>query len=194
MNRPIATCLKFALQRRSLVVFAALSISAFTFAAGTASAGCAYPTPGKSVTLKAPFLNAPPDDTESREDASIVGLWQTHYYVGKESANITFVETLKQWHRDGTEFEEAMLPPVNGNICFGVYKEVGPRTVHLHHIGAQFDASGNYAGGFTEDETDCVSEDGKTYKGTFTFKPYDKNGVAGQEVTGEVVATRFTVD
>jgi hypothetical protein len=46
--------------------------------------------------------------------------------------------TANQWHSDGTEFENAWLPPDTGNICFGVWKEVAPRTVRLHHIGWLF--------------------------------------------------------
>jgi hypothetical protein len=60
---------------------------------------------------------------------SIVGLWAVVYTAG----GATFNETFDQWHSDGTEFENAYLAPEQGNICFGVWKAIGRRTVRLHH-------------------------------------------------------------
>ena len=111
-----------------------------------------------------------------------------------------FVESLKTWHADGTEFENAFLPPVGGNICFGVWKEVGKDTVKLHHIGLMFATDSSLSAIFTDDETNTVASDGKSYKGTFVFKlwppSYEAVGVGKPiaEVRGTIAATRIAVD
>ena len=112
-----------------------------------------------------------------------------------------FNESLKTWHADGTECENAFVPPAGGNICYGVWKDlVSCRTVKLHHIGLMFNSDGGLSAIFTDDETDTVAPDGKTYKGMFDFKlwppSYDAVGVGKPiaEVKGTVAATRITVD
>ena len=132
-------------------------------------------------------------DSWGAQGAPIVGLWAVVYTAG----GATFNETLDQWHSDGTEFENAYLSPEKGNICFGVWKPIGRRTVRLHHIGWTFDPTNNTAnanGTFTLDETNTVSADGKTYTGTFEFKTFDMKGNQGADVTGTMAATRITVD
>lgn len=111
-----------------------------------------------------------------------------------------FLESFKTWHADGTEFENAFLPPTGGNICFGVWKEGDDRTVKLHHIGLMFNPDGSLLAMFTVDETDKVASDGKTYKGSFDFKlwppSYDAvgKGTPISEVKGTTAATRISVD
>jgi hypothetical protein len=111
-----------------------------------------------------------------------------------------FVESLKTWHADGTEFENAFLPPAGGNICFGVWKELGDHSVKLHHIGLMFAADGSMSSIFTVDETDTVASDGKSYKGMFVFKLWPASydavdvGTPIAEVKGTTAATRIAVD
>ena len=63
-----------------------------------------------------------------------------------------------------------------------------------------FNADGVLSSIFTQDETDTVASDGKTYKGTFDFKlwppSYDAVGVGMpiSEVKGTTAATRIVVD
>jgi len=122
---------------------------------------------------------------------SIVGLWHVLYTAD----GAPFAETLKQWHSDGTEFENVDHNPAIGSVCLGVWKRVGVRTVRLHHIGWLFAADGSPAGSFTQDETDTVASDGISYTGTFTFKTYDQNGIfSGFEATGTIAAIRITVN
>jgi hypothetical protein len=137
------------------------------------------------------LAQAESDESASATSDSIVGLWHVVYTAGGS----VFNETLDQWHSDGTEFENAYLPVAQGNICFGVWKTVGTRTVRLHHVGWTYDpvAGGPANGTFTLDETNIISRDGKTYTGSFTFKTFPSTG-EGVEVKGTIAATRITVD
>jgi len=178
--------------------FALLSIAALLFSATTANAACGLTGIGSKDPIRLPMLvqagNNQEDGVGHDFGRSIVGLWHVVYTAGGS----TFNETLDQWHSDGTEFENAWLPPDTGNICFGVWKEVAPGTVRLHHIGWLFTPGSTpptASGTFTLDETNLVSRDGKAYTGQFTFKTFDSTGApTGIEVTGTIAATRITVD
>lgn len=176
---------------------ALLSISALLFSATAAHAACGLTGTGSKSPIRLPMLAQAGNDQQEdfgRDPGSIVGLWHVVYTADGN----TFNETLDQWHSDGTEFENAWLPPDTGNICFGVWKEVAKRTVRLHHIGWLFTPGSippTASGTFTLDETNVVSPDGKTYTGTFTFKTYYITGdPTGIEVKGTIAATRITVD
>ena len=126
----------------------------------------------------------------SESPDSIVGLWHTMY----TAENAPFAETFKEWHSDGTEFENVNHNPAIGSVCVGVWKQVGVRTVRLHHLGFLFNADGTSAGTFVVEETDTLAAHGRSYVGTFTFSTYDVNGNLTGEVKGTVAATRITVD
>jgi hypothetical protein len=192
----------------ALVALVALGLL-FT-ASGAKAAGCGLPYKA-GATPSIPFLSPPgseslnhQEDEESNKHASIVGLWHVIYTATSASGPFPptpfqFVETYKTWHGDGTEFENAFLPPTGGNICFGVWKQVGHRTVKLHHIGLMFGSDGKVSNVFTVDEIDTVESDGKTYSGTFDFKVFDATNVFGTgtpsaEVKGTTAGTRITVD
>jgi hypothetical protein len=169
------------------LLFAAL------FAAASANAACGDPRTRKSgLSPELPGLSASHASNEHENDgpASIVGLWHVKYTADDGSP---FVESFKTWHGDGTEFENAFLPPSGGNICFGVWKEVAPRTVRLHHVGLNFNPDGSISGSFTIDETDTVSPDGSTYKGMFDFNAFDASGHPVLEIKGTMLAKRITV-
>ncbi len=180
------------------------------FSATSAKAGCA--TPFKAGAAPAiPFVSPHSDGDGDRDDhGRIVGLWHVLYTANSNDnfppggpyppTPFPFLESFKTWHEDGTEFENAFLPPTAGNICFGVWKEVGEHGVKLHHIGLMFNPDGSVSSIFTVDETDTVGSGGKTYKGTFDFKlwppSYEAVGVGTpiSEVKGTVAATRISVD
>jgi hypothetical protein len=127
----------------------------------------------------------------SESPDSIVGLWHTMYTAD----NAPFAETFKQWHSDGTEFENVNHNPAIGAVCVGVWKQVGARMVHLHHLGFLFNSDGTSAGTFVVEETDTLAARGMTYTGTFTFTTYDVNGnPTGTEIKGTVASTRITVN
>jgi hypothetical protein len=191
----------------ALVVLVGLGLL-FT-ASGAKAAGCAVPYAGALAYV------SPHADDSSNQDAggpnepvSIVGLWHLNYtatydYNFPPPAPATppfpFLESYKTWHGDGTEFENAFLAPDGGNICFGVWKDLGHGNVKLHHIGLMFAPDGSVANVFTVDETDTVAANGKTYKGNFDFKLFDGTDVYGTgapiaEVKGTTAGTRITVD
>jgi hypothetical protein len=160
-----------------------LLIAALFAGVGSAKA-CGSPNKGSGPAM--PWL-------EHQEDGNwqptIVGLWHTVY---TESDGSVFNQTFKMWHSDGIEFENALLPPTGGNICYGVWRQTGHRTVKLHHIGVQWTPDGKIAGTFTIDEEDTVAEDGKTYTGSFTFSTFGTDGTPGPVIKGTVAAKRVT--
>lgn len=183
----------------------------FTVSRANAS-GCAVPYKAGTGAVHAsaiPFVS-PHADGEWNEQATIVGLWHVNYTANSDDnfppggpyppTPFLFLESFKTWHADGTEFENAFLPPAGGNICYGVWKDLGRGSVKLHHIGLMFNSDGSLAAIFTNDEKNTVAYDGKTYKGIFDFKlwppSYDAVDVGKPiaEVKGTIAATRITVD
>jgi hypothetical protein len=195
----------------ALVALLALGL-AFTSRSATA-AGCAVPYAAGAPILS-PLANPQLADAPN-QPFTIVGLWNVNY-TGTYDNNFPlppaapatppfpFLESYKTWHADGTEFENAFLPPSSGNVCFGVWKDLGRGTVKLHHIGLMFNPDATspadaVANVFTVDEIDTVAPNGKTYKGAFDFKIFDASDVFGTgtpiaEVKGTIAATRIIVD
>src|SRR5580698_5906482 len=157
-------------------VVLALAAFAFLFSPSGAKAGCAFTTktadaPPALSGVPAPAdasAKAKNDDDYRGEYDSIVGLWHVVYDANYSTppfptAPFKFNESYKMWHRDGTEWENAFLPPSGNNVCYGVWKEVGKNTIKLHHIGLMFNASGVVTNVFTIDEVECLGKDGKSY-------------------------------
>ncbi len=192
--------IKRGLKRNGLAVAAILAVS---FAATSAYADCNSMAGMKSTVIGFPALASPnaqtaggnadeAEPTPSRgENHSIVGMWHVIYTAGGS----LFAESLKQWHSDGTEFENVDHNPAIGSVCLGVWKEVGIRTVRLHHVGWLFNADGSPGGFFYQDETDTVAANGRSYTGKFTFRTFTQQGKStGFEVTGTIAARRITVE
>jgi hypothetical protein len=213
MNQIFGTTLKILRGGRFSALVALVALALLLTASGAQADGCAnLNKAGAGAAPSAPFVRPQGDNHQVDEDsnghASIVGLWHVNYTAETESGApifppvpFAFAESLKTWHADGIEFEQAFFPPVGGNICFGVWKDLGDGHVKLHHIGIMFDATtGQVSNIFTQDEKDKVSADGKTYTGTLDFKLWPPSfaavgvGTPIAEVTGTVSATRITVD
>ena len=173
-----------------------LTAMGMLFAATNAAAACGDPLGLKpGVAIKLPFLEQPGGSeqahpTNAPDNNSIVGLWYVNYTSGGELV----YESFDTWHSDGTELENPNLAPATGPLCVGVWKQVGPRSFRLHHVGWNFDLNGNSLGSFTLDETNTVSRQGLTYEGTFDIKFYDVNGKLIDELTDTQTATRITVN
>jgi hypothetical protein len=219
MNRALNKFLRVLCAARVVAAVVLFVLVSLSFAAIGANAGCAVPlTNGKLPAAvpagQPPFVAPKPaaqtnDDWNDFDPHPIVGLWHLIYTAVTVTGatgifppappSFQFLESYKTWHRDRTEFENAFLDPKGGNICFGVWKEIGERKVQLHHIGLMFDTEGNVKAVFTTDEINVVSYDGKSYSGTFTFRlfpPTDVYATGNPIVTvkGTTVGTRITVD
>ena len=124
----------------------------------------------------------------------IVGLWHVIYTNSADQS--VFNDTFDMWHSDGTEFESAFLAPAGGNVCVGVWRQTGLRSVTLHHVGWLFNPSTPAATAtntFTLDEDIKVAADGASYSGGFTFKVWNLDGTPTPvEVQGTIAATRIT--
>jgi hypothetical protein len=199
---------------RFSVLVALVGLGLLFTASGAKAAGCALPSKTGAAPL-IPFVSPHGYDHQQGEEfgpsLSIVGLWHLNYTAESESgapifppAPFPFLESFKIWHADGTEFENAFMPPAGGNICFGVWKELGDGSVKLHHIGLMFGTGGtppeNVTNIFTVDEIDIVARDGQTYSGSFDFKLWPPSfaavgvGTPIAEVKGKTAGTRITVD
>jgi hypothetical protein len=176
-------------KRFSRYAFALLSVVTLLCisAISAKAAGCA-PSGRQDDPIALPEFQ----NSSTSAPVTVIGLWQVTYTT---SSKAPFGVSFKEWHSDGTEFENIDHSPVVGNICFGVWKQVGTRTFRLHHTGWLFDDNGNPTGSFIVEENDTVWLNGMSYSGTFVFKVYDKNGdyVSGSEVTGTITAKRIMV-
>lgn len=188
MNQILGIAWKI-LRSGRLAALALVASVALLLGASGVKAGCGDPFKVNAGPVL-PSMNHQ-DDGEEGGPATIVGLWHVHYTASDGSP---FLESFKTWHADRTEFENAFLPPVGGNVCFGVWKEAGHLTVKLHHVGLMFNPDGSIKATFTVDELDTVAANNKTYSGTFDFKIFDPNGNPVVEVKGTTAGTRITVD
>jgi hypothetical protein len=171
-----------------LAAVLALLVAALFAGVGTAQA-CNQSNAG------APAMPWMEHQDEGNWQPSIVGLWHVVY---TQSDGSPFNQTFKMWHADGIEFENAVLPPISGDICYGVWKQTGSRSVKLHHIGiiwgpdAKNPGSFVVVGTFTVDEENTVSADGKSYSGHFVFSQFDPSGNPGPVIKGTIAAKRVT--
>jgi hypothetical protein len=209
MNQIIVSIRKIVRNGRFPALVALVGMGILLAAAG-ARAGGAIPTaPSKAATAPTSPFVSPHADDEGNEHAGIPGLWHVIYTATfadglpsppfPSTTPFQFLESYKTWHADGTEFENAFLPPATGNVCFGVWKDMGDHRVKLHHIGLMFAPDGAISNVFTVDETDTVASDGKTYSGNFEFKLFLPTDVFGTGTPlavakGTDAGTRITVD
>jgi hypothetical protein len=164
--------------------------------AACGSFGAAGLTPAIKLPMVAQAATGFPSPFFEASNPTIVGLWHVIYTNSADQS--TFNDTFDTWHSDGTEFESAFLAPLGGNICVGVWKPTGLRSVTLHHVGWLFNPSTPAATAtntFTVDEEVTVAADNKSYSGRFTFKVWNLDGSPTPvEVTGTIAATRITVN
>ncbi len=166
-----------------------LSAAAIALMAASLSAqACQLDLPGNPGRWT-PQVKLPPSLRPSGKFDSIVGVWQASLTVN----GTLLLNTIDTWNGDGTEFLSADKDPIEGNVCQGVWKTTGHRSVQLHHMGWTFDTSGNPTGTLVDDTSVTLDRKRMTYSGTFDFKFYDVNGNLVKEVTGDTTATRITV-
>ena len=136
------------------------------------------------------------DDREasgSRE--SIVGMWSVSFFFG--AGPDLFDIGFQQFHSDGTEFNlSGGLSPSLGNVCIGVWKQTGPRTIRLKHVAFNWDANGANRGTFLLIVTLRLDRDGNSLSGRYVADSFDLDGhqIPAEHVEGLVKGTRISVD
>ena len=118
----------------------------------------------------------------------IVGLWHIQYvsdYVGP------FVETYSQYHSDGLEIES---PNFWLGQCQGTWKQIGARVYELFHVGWLVGGGPNGSVRFEFRELNAVSVDRNSFDGRYDQKFFDAVGNLVLEDTGNLHATRLSVD
>jgi hypothetical protein len=168
-----------------------LSAAAIVLMAGnmSAHASCGAPLSGNAgVVNKIPQIRLPRAEVAPHGYGSIVGMWTNSIIV---SGNVV-ATSISTWHDDGTEYDNIDAPPINGNVCQGVWESKGTGRVEEHHFGWTFDQNSNPNGYFTLEQTVKLSRDGTAYTGPFDQKYYDSQGNLLTEVTGQMSAVRFT--
>jgi hypothetical protein len=134
--------------------------------------------------------------------ASIVGMWDTQFI---SEGNTTLTPPIPdgavidfgyvQWHGEGTElFNSGSRAPATQNFCMGVWVPTGLFTYDLNHYAFTYDTSGNPTGTANIQESVTLSFGGTLYSGTFTTTLFDTTGTQTAQLTGQISATRITVD
>ncbi len=156
-----------------------------------------------------------PVEHETREpNSGIVGMWNVTFVSDGVSPNpvpagvITDFGTV-QWHDDGTEFMiSGGRPPSTGDVCMGVWEQVGPFTYKLKHIALAWVSSdtpqsmggpgpspAQFLGPAIIQEVVTLNRSRNTYRGGFTLDQYNADETTVLvHVSGTVTGTRVTVD
>jgi hypothetical protein len=88
------------------------------------------------------------------DSSGIVGLWEFEFHLdGAQNGfpdKTLFDWGLATWHEDGTEIQfSAGRPPSAGDVCMGVWRQVGHHQYKLHHIALGLtppDSTGTFVG------------------------------------------------
>jgi hypothetical protein len=136
------------------------------------------------------LLTSDQSQAEDVQNSPIVGLWHTQFIVGTQ----TIQEAFQLWNVGGTEIHNPNVDPRTGNVCLGVWKDVGHGNYKLVHRVWDYDANGNFGGTIHLTETIRMGNHGTTHSGSFALDFFDATGNFQFEVAGKVVADRISVD
>lgn len=188
-----------------------LTIATIAFGAALvplASAGCGNPFQDAGKAHVSPQSWDEQDDfggvslllaSDHDSDVSMVGMWHVLFTAkGNEGAGLPpdgapVDNALSTWHRDGTELTVSSRVPATGDVCQGVWEKTGRRHYKLNHFGISFDPATdpNNPLGFANIRQNIIlSENGKTFVGTFTIQQYDQTGNLLVEIKGLLSGTR----
>jgi hypothetical protein len=142
------------------------------------------------------FIDASFAEPGSEHD-QIVGFWHAKF-ISEGTSGIpdgTVIDAPNvQWHGDGTEIMNSTRVPATGDICMGVWHKTGKLTYELNHFTLAFDASGNFVGPGQIQEDVTLDKKADQYSGTFKIVQYDPAGNVLAQLTGQITATRLTVN
>ncbi len=149
------------------------------------------------LNLRGAHYSAVQSGNDESADMSIVGFWKfTEVAEGNGAIpdGSTVDAGFAQWHSDGTEIMNSSRPPATQSFCLGVWRKTGGATYSLNHFALSWDLSGHFVGPANIREDVKVGHGGQTYTGTFTIDQFDQSGNVIAHITGDVTATRITVN
>jgi len=126
---------------------------------------------------------------------TITGMWLAEFYKG--SSTELWNQGFQLFHADGTEVSvDNAVPPSLGNVCVGVWKHAGARTIKLRHLTWNWNADGTLAGTFQLEVTLRLNRHGDAYAGTYVSDSFDlaHNVIPELHAEGVVKGTRIKVD
>jgi len=144
------------------------------------------------------------------EGSAVVGLWEFEVHLDGAQNGLPdkalFDWGLATWHDDGTEIQfSAGRPPSAGDVCMGVWRQVGRNEFKLHHLALGLTpptASGTFVGPAIIRATVTVDSDADSYTGPYSVTIYPGSPDNGTEFnesgtplvtfTGTVTAKRVT--
>jgi hypothetical protein len=135
--------------------------------------------------------------------ASIVGMWKIQFISQGNSASTPAIPDgavvdfgYTQLHSDGTELlNSGAHTPSTQNFCMGVWGQTGFLSYELNHFALSYSSlTGELVNYVNIREQLTLSPSGDMFSGTFTIDIYDTNQNHLGHVTGNVTATRVTVD
>jgi hypothetical protein len=123
------------------------------------------------------------------ESSAIVGLWEFEVHLnGAQNGlpdNALFDWGLATWHDDGTEIQfSAGRPPSSGDVCMGVWRQIGRHEFKLHHVALGLTpaaATGTFVGPSIIRATVTVDSDKDSYSGPYTLSVYPGSPDNGTE-------------
>ena len=129
---------------------------------------------------------------QKAQEVTIVGLWDVKFIFEGQIVD----EGFDQYHSDGTEILNDLVPPATGNVCLGVYAKTGANTLKLRHPSWIYDPTNTIAiGRATILERISLDRSGRSFRGTFTIQFRD---LAGNELapdfSGQLRGDRITPD
>jgi len=132
------------------------------------------------------------DSSSSSANATIVGLWHIEFLVG----DTVIQEAFQLWNTGGTEVHNPRVDPRSGNVCLGVWRQLGQRTFKLTHRVWAYDTTGDLQGVLHLSQTVTLDHAGNTFQsGSFTLNLYDLSGnFVAQLATGTVTGQRVVAE
>jgi hypothetical protein len=170
-------------------LYAAAAAASLMMVSVSVHASCADLVGGPSQGMAHPLTNLSQAQNEPRYDNAadnVVGTWHVIY----SSNGAEYAQAFIQWHSDRTEWENINKPVLGGNICMGSWKPIDATHVSRNHYGWIF-TSGVVSNYFNETETDEVSRDGNSYRGTNVTNIYALDGTFLFAIEGTAKATRI---
>ena len=135
--------------------------------------------------------------------ASIVGMWKIQFISQGNSASTPAIPDgavvdfgYTQLHSDGTELlNSGAHTPSTQNFCMGVWGQKGFLSYELNHFALSYSSlTGELVNYVNIREQLTLSPSGDMFSGTFTIDIYDTTQNHLGHITGNVTATRVTVD